>query len=152
MMYFSLTFSILYILRGNDEPEALSWLSPQLHVEPSKRPSAFTSLPLQTWIRHRDTACLVLQARVDPVFGFHGQGDWNRLQETGALDQRGARGGRGGRQADGGPGHGQRLWEQRGVVRVNRWRRGAEERRRESPNRPGGDGWMIDAWWWERRN
>lgn len=126
LMTIALTFTVLHILRGNDKPKALSWFPPQLHVKTSKRPSSFTMLLLQTCIRHWDPVRLILEPNVDPILGLHGKGYWNRLQETGALDQRGACQCRGGRAADGGAGQGQRLWEYRGDVCADRWRRGSE--------------------------
>lgn len=136
----ALTFSIRRILRGNDEPEAFSWLPPQLHVEPAQRPSLSPAVPLYGRVGPRAAARFVLQAGVDPVVGFHRQRHWNRLQEAGALDERGALQGRGGRVADGGAGKEQHFRQHRGDVGTDGWRRRVEERRREPRIRPGGDG------------
>lgn len=95
-----LTFGVLQILRGNDKAKTLPWFSLQLHIEPFQGSNPFVFSYFQSWIGFCDSTGVILQTCTDPVFGLHGQGDRNGLQEAGALDQRRTRGGGGWRSAE----------------------------------------------------
>lgn len=96
-------------------------------------------MPLQTHRGHRPGAGVVLQPGAEPLFGLHGQGDGDGLQEAGALDESRAAGGGRRRRAEGGARHWEHLGEQGGVGAFG-GRRWAEQRRREPPDGGGGHG------------